>query len=64
MTDAPDPLITAALRPLSGDAESRSSARMLLETLREEHTDQAQDALKRWDAHDKKSAGCRGERFS
>jgi hypothetical protein len=37
---------------------------MLLETLREEHTDQAQDALKRWDAHDKKSAGCRGERFS
>ena len=54
MTDAPDPLITAALRPLSGDAESRSSARMLLETLREEHTDQAQDALKRWDAHDKK----------
>ena len=27
---------------------------MLLETLREEHTDQAQDALKRWDAHDKK----------
>ena len=49
-----DPLIAAALRPLSGDSESRFSARMLLETLREEHTDQAQDALKRWDAHDKK----------
>lgn len=49
-----DPLIAAALHPLSGDAESRFSARMLLETLREEHADQAHDALKRWEAHDGK----------
>lgn len=50
MTDSTDPLIAAAVRPLSGDAEMNSSAVRLLESLREERPEQTDAALKRWDA--------------
>lgn len=50
MTDSTDPLVAAAVRPLTGDAEMRSSAVWLLESLLEERPDQAEAALKRWNA--------------
>jgi hypothetical protein len=50
MTDSTDPLVAAAVRPLTGDAEMKSSAVRLLESLREERPDQTEAALKRWSA--------------
>ncbi len=50
MTDSTDPLVAAAVRPLTGDAEMNSSAVRLLESLREERPDQTEAALKRWHA--------------
>lgn len=50
MTDSTDPLVAAAVRPLTGDAETRAAAATLLESLREQRPDQEASALKRWDA--------------
>ena len=50
MTDSTDPLVAAAVRPLTGDAEMRSSAVRLLESLREDRPAQSEAALKRWDS--------------
>ena len=50
MTDSTDPLVAAAVRPLTGDAETRAAAVTLLESLREKRPDQEQAALKRWEA--------------
>ncbi len=50
MTDSTDPLVAAAVRPLTGDAEMKSSAVRLLESLREERPKQTEAALRRWDA--------------
>ena len=50
MTDSTDPLVAAAVRPLTGDAEMRSSAVRLLESLREEQLEQSEAALKRWNS--------------
>lgn len=44
-----DPIVAAAVRPLTGDAEMRSSAVRLLESLREERPEQLDAALRRWD---------------
>lgn len=50
MTDSTDPCVAAAVRPLTGDAEMRSSAVRLLESLREERPEQVDAALRRWNA--------------
>ncbi len=50
MTDSTDPLVAAAVRPLTGDAETRAAAVTLLESLREARPDQEAAAMKRWKA--------------
>ena len=50
MTDSTDPLIAAAVRPLAGDAEMKSLAPRLLESLREECPGQTEAALKSWNS--------------
>lgn len=52
MTESSDPLVAAAVRPLTGDAEANSAAQALLETLKEEHAVQEGAALKRWETLD------------
>ncbi len=55
MPDPNDRLIDAATRRLTGDAELKSSARRLLESLTEEGADQAEKAIARWGAIDRKN---------
>jgi|GEM_PF-6884151 len=52
MSDSKERLIEAATRKLSGDAESKSSAGRLLETLWKSRSDQETTALNRWEAQD------------
>src|SRR6478672_2153842 len=54
MEDSSDPVVKAAVRPLTGDAELKSCARHLLESLRETEAEQTEEAIARWDAIDGK----------
>ncbi|MES2922225.1 MAG: hypothetical protein V4819_11800 [Verrucomicrobiota bacterium] len=50
MTESTDAFVAAAVRPLTGDAETRAAAATLLGSLREERPDQEEAALKCWNA--------------